>query len=54
MGLVSFTGLCLGLIFNTYWLILPMIISLGLINAGFTGLCGLGIFISRIPWNKIL
>ena len=37
---------------NSYYLILPLMAGLGLLNAGLTGWCGLAKFISKMPWNK--
>ena len=53
MGSLLLTGIILSIFINPYWLLLSSIISLGLINAGITGWCGLGIFIANMPWNKI-
>ena len=53
MGSLLLIGIILSIFINPYWLLLSSIISLGLINAGITGWCGLGIFITKMPWNKI-
>ncbi len=37
---------------NQLYLILPLIIGAGLLNAGITGWCGLGKLLSNMPWNK--
>ncbi|MDB2550327.1 rhodanese-like domain-containing protein [Rickettsiales bacterium] len=37
---------------NTYYLVLPLIAGLGLLNAGLTGWCGLAKLIAKMPWNK--
>jgi rhodanese-related sulfurtransferase len=34
------------------WLIIPLIISLGLINSAVTGWCGMTIFLATMPWNR--
>jgi len=53
MGTLVLLGIILSFFVNHYWLILSVIISLGLINAGITGWCGLGLFIAKMPWNKV-
>jgi len=53
MGSLVLLGIILSVFVNNYWLILSGIISLGLINAGITGWCGLGLFIAKMPWNKV-
>ncbi|HIK86925.1 MAG TPA: DUF2892 domain-containing protein [Alphaproteobacteria bacterium] len=53
MGSFLLIGIILSIIANPYWLLLSFIISLGLLNAGITGWCGLGIFIAKMPWNKV-
>lgn len=51
-GSVSLLGIILAVFVNSYWLVLPAIAALGLINAGVTGWCGLANLVAKMPWNK--
>ena len=47
------SGLALNHFFqNPFYLILPLIAGIGLLNAGITGWCGLAKLIAKMPWNK--
>ena len=47
------SGLTLKIILkNDFYLILPLVTGLGLLNAGITGWCGLTKLLSKMPWNK--
>lgn len=37
---------------NAYYLFLPLIAGLGLLNAALTGWCGMAKLIAKMPWNK--
>lgn len=52
VSLMILTGLALGLWLSPWWLILPLIAGLGLLNAGLTGFCPLLYLIARMPWNR--
>ena len=52
IGFIIAVGIILGYALSSYWLLLPLIVSFGLINAGITGWCGLAKFIAKMPWNK--
>lgn len=44
-------GLALGLVWPR-WLWLSAFVGAGLVFAGVTGFCGLGLLLARMPWNK--
>lgn len=44
-------GLALGLAWPQ-WLWLSAFVGAGLVFAGVTGFCGLGLLLARMPWNK--
>lgn len=53
ISVLILTGLALNyFLTNPLYLILPLIIGLGLLNAGVTGWCGLAKVIAKMPWNK--
>jgi rhodanese-related sulfurtransferase len=52
IGLMIVSGLTLSHLFNSNWLILPLIAGLGLMNAGITGWCGLAKLMTKMSWNK--
>lgn len=51
IGLIVLVGTLLGLWINSTWFALPIIIAIGLINAGLTGWCGLAKLLAKMPWN---
>ncbi|MGJ8678436.1 MAG: rhodanese-like domain-containing protein [Akkermansiaceae bacterium] len=51
-GLV-FIGAMLALLINTNWLFLPAFVGAGLVFAGITNTCGMGMIIAKMPWNRI-
>ena len=52
IGIMIVIGLALFKFVTPYGLLLPLIASLGLINAGLTGWCGLAKVLALMPWNK--
>ena len=44
-------GLVLSLVWPQ-WLWLSAFVGAGLVFAGVTGFCGLGLLLARMPWNK--
>lgn len=52
IGLVNLLGFLLAWLVSGYWLFLPVATSMGLVVAGMTGVCGLAVVLSRMPWNK--
>jgi rhodanese-related sulfurtransferase len=45
-------GVLLGLLFHTAFFILPAFLGAGLIFAGITDTCAMGLLIARMPWNR--
>ncbi|MBL6665093.1 MAG: rhodanese-like domain-containing protein [Rickettsiales bacterium] len=53
ISVIILTGLLLYYISsNSYYLALPLLAGIGLLNAGLTGWCGLAKLMSKMPWNK--
>ena len=53
LGIFLLLGLLLyQLLHNNWFLLLPMIVGIGLLNSGITGWCGLAKLIAILPWNK--
>lgn len=52
VGPMALIGSALALTVNPLWAILPAFIGLGLTVAGSTGFCGMGVMLSKMPWNK--
>jgi rhodanese-related sulfurtransferase len=52
VGLVSGTGAVLALSVDYRFAILPLLTACGLVFAGVTGICGLGLLLARMPWNR--
>lgn len=50
-GSAVLLGLLLGLI-NSNFLWISAFVGCGLIFAGITGFCGMGLLLARMPWNK--
>jgi len=51
-GAVVLTGFVLAAFLNPAWLALSAFAGVGLIFAGVTGFCGMGVILSRMPWNR--
>jgi rhodanese-related sulfurtransferase len=51
-GALVFTGVLLGYFVNAAWIALSGLVGLGLIFAGITDTCGMGMLIARMPWNN--
>jgi len=51
-GLLTVIGMALGYFAYPGWFILPALVGAGLVFAGVTDFCGLGILLARMPWNK--
>ena len=52
VGPLALIGAALALTVNPLWAILPAFIGLGLTVAGATGFCGMGVMLSKMPWNQ--
>ena len=51
-GAIVFTGVLLGRFVNFNFIWLSGFVGAGLIFAGITDFCGMGLLIARLPWNK--
>ena len=52
-GLVILCGTLLGAFVHSALLALPALVGAGLMFAGFSDICGMGLFLARMPWNQI-
>lgn len=52
VGPLALIGAVLAITVNPMWAILPAFIGLGLSIAGATGFCGMGLMLSKMPWNR--
>jgi rhodanese-related sulfurtransferase len=53
IGVFSLIGSVLALTIDESFALIPAFLGAGLTMAGATGWCGLAIFLSKMPWNKI-
>ena len=51
-GFVVVTGVLVGIFLNSNWTILSGFAGLGLLFAGLTDICPLGILLGKMPWNR--
>ncbi len=51
-GLLVVTGSLLTAFAHRYWIVLPAFIGSGLIFAGLTDTCAMGMMLARMPWNQ--
>lgn len=52
-GLLVLTGSILGIFVSPYWIALPAFVGAGLVFAGITDTCGMGMLLARMPWNQV-
>jgi Rhodanese-related sulfurtransferase len=52
-GSLVFVGAALGFFVHPYWIGLSAFIGAGLVFAGVTDTCGMGMVIARMPWNQV-
>lgn len=52
-GFLVFVGTVLGVFHNEYWLGLPTFVGAGLMFAGITDTCAMGMLIAKMPWNQV-
>lgn len=52
-GLLVLTGTVLGAFVSPYWLGLSGFVGAGLVFAGLTDTCGMGMLLARMPWNQV-
>jgi rhodanese-related sulfurtransferase len=51
-GALVFIGAGLGYFVNPAWIALPAFVGAGLVFAGITDTCGMGMLIAQMPWNN--
>lgn len=52
-GLLVVTGSALGALVHPYWIGLAAFVGAGLVFAGITDTCGMGMLLARMPWNQV-
>ena len=52
-GSLVFTGAALGFFVHPYFIGLSAFVGAGLVFAGITDTCGMGMMIAKMPWNQI-
>jgi len=52
-GFMVFTGTVLGVFHHEYWLGIPAFVGAGLMFAGITDTCAMGMMIAKMPWNQV-
>jgi hypothetical protein len=50
-GLLTLTGSLLALV-NIWFMVIPAFIGAGLTFAGLSNTCGMGMLLTKAPWNK--
>lgn len=51
-GALVATGAALGYFVHPAWIALPAFVGCGLVFAGITDFCGMGLVLARMPWNN--
>lgn len=52
-GTLVLIGSALGAFVSPYWIGLAAFVGAGLVFAGVTDTCGMGMLLARMPWNKV-
>lgn len=52
-GTLVVIGVGLGVLLHPYWLGLSAFVGAGLVFAGVTDTCGMGMLIAKMPWNRV-
>ncbi len=52
-GLLVVIGTALGAFLNSWFLVLPAFVGSGLVFAGVTDTCGMGMMLAKMPWNQV-
>ncbi len=53
VGAGVLTGVILGLLLNPLFFIIPAFFGAGLLFAGLSGICALGLLLMKAPWNQL-
>lgn len=51
-GALVLLGVTLGVVVNPYFIGLPALVGAGLVFAGVTDTCGMGMLLAKMPWNR--
>jgi hypothetical protein len=51
-GLLVLTGVGLGVAVSAWWYLLAGFVGAGLTFAGATDICGMGMLLGKMPWNR--
>jgi rhodanese-related sulfurtransferase len=51
-GTLVFTGVALGWFVHPYFYALPAFVGAGLVFAGITDFCAMGLLLAKLPWNR--
>jgi rhodanese-related sulfurtransferase len=51
-GSLVLVGALLGYFAHPYWIALPGLVGAGLVFAGLSDTCGMGMLLARMPWNQ--
>jgi len=51
-GLLVMLGCILALTVSINWIVLPSFVGAGLVFAGLTDTCGMGMMLAKMPWNQ--
>ncbi len=51
-GGISLVGAILAITVNRYFAVVPAFIGGGLMFAGITDTCGMGMMLAKMPWNR--
>ncbi len=51
-GLIVLAGSLLGLLVDPLYTVIPLFVGFGLVFAGVTGWCGMGLLLAKMPWNR--
>ena len=52
-GIVTLLGILLANLIHPYCMVLTIFVGTGLIYAGVTENCGMGMLLSKMPWNQV-
>jgi rhodanese-related sulfurtransferase len=52
-GALVLIGALLGYFAHPYWMALPAFVGAGLVFAGITDACGMGMLLAKMPWNQV-
>jgi rhodanese-related sulfurtransferase len=52
-GLLVLIGALLSYFAHPFWTALPAIVGAGLVFAGITDTCGMGMLLAKLPWNQV-